>query len=137
RGGAGAAATVAPAGMALLDGGCDLRGRLHPARHRAAALPAPRGLLHQEPRVRHRARADGARVCAEDRIERRYPPHVGVVQAGRVAVMVMMTASSSQLPAPSAASETPARQLSDGAGGRKLRAASRKRRTGSWQLEAG
>ena len=50
------AALAPPARLAVLGGGRALRGGVHPAAHRAAALPAARGLLHEEPRVRHDAR---------------------------------------------------------------------------------
>ena len=51
------AAVDPPAGVALLAGRRDVRGGVHSAARRAAALPPARGLLHEEPRVRHHARA--------------------------------------------------------------------------------
>ena len=51
--------SLAPAGVAVLAGRRRVRSDLRAARHRAAALPPPRRLLHQEPRVRHHARARG------------------------------------------------------------------------------
>ena len=62
---------AAPAGLAVLDGRRGVRGGLRAARHRAAALPPPRRLLHQEPRVRHLARATRARLRAAGRPARR------------------------------------------------------------------
>ena len=51
------AAAAAPAGLAVLDGGRRLRSAVRAVRHRAADLPAARRFLHQEPGVRHHARA--------------------------------------------------------------------------------
>ena len=59
-----AAAAMAPAGLAVLAGRRAVRGGVRAARHRAADLPAPRRLLHQEPGVRHHARASRDRLRA-------------------------------------------------------------------------
>ena len=50
-------------------------------------LPPPRRLLHEEPGVRHHARADGDRVRAARRIARGHPPHAGLVPHRRMAVI--------------------------------------------------
>ena len=50
-----------------------------PLGHRAADLSPPRRLLHEEPRVRHHARAHGDRVRAAGRAARGHPPHAGLV----------------------------------------------------------
>ena len=60
----GAAATPALAGVAVLDCRLVVRDGVRAARDRAADLSPPRRLLHQEPRVRHHARANRARLRA-------------------------------------------------------------------------
>src|SRR4051794_28596463 len=82
RAGAGAAS----AGVAGVDGGGAVRGRLRPVRRRAAHLPAARGLFHQEPRVRHHAREDRDRLRAARRPPRGDPPHTRLVPDRRMAV---------------------------------------------------
>ena len=51
-----------------------------PLRHRTAHLPAPRGLLHQEPRVPDRSRASRAGLRARCRSAGRHSADAGVVQ---------------------------------------------------------
>ena len=66
--------------------GAVVRGGLRAARHRAADLSPPRRLLHQEPRVRHHARADGDRLRAAGRAARRDPADAGLVSRAWMAV---------------------------------------------------
>ena len=80
--------TPAPAGLAVLDGRRGVRGDLRAVRHRAADLSPARRLLHEEPRVRHHARAHGDRLRAARRAARRHPPHAGLVSRARMAVIM-------------------------------------------------
>ncbi len=70
-----------PAGLAVLGGGSAVRGGVRAAAGGAATLPPPRGLLHEEPRVRHLARAGRAGLRAEGHAARGGPPRARVVPA--------------------------------------------------------
>ena len=67
------------AGLAVLGGRRGVRGRVRAIRHRAADLPAARGLLHEEPGVRHHARARGNRLQPASGSSRRHRPHTRLV----------------------------------------------------------
>ena len=81
------APTRAPAGLAVLGGRRGVRGGLRAVRHRAADLSPPRRLLHEEPRVRHHARAGRDRLRAARRAARGDPPHAGLVPDAWLALM--------------------------------------------------
>ena len=60
--------------------------RLRPAGHRAAAAPAARGLLDEEPGLLDREGAAPARLRAEGGARRRHRPHGGGLPGGRLAM---------------------------------------------------
>ncbi len=68
--------------------GAACEAHLRAARSRAADLPAPRRLLHEEPRVRHQPRARGAGLCPGGRSAHGHAAHAGVVSRTGVAVDV-------------------------------------------------
>ena len=88
-----AAAGVEAARLAVLAGRRRVRSRLRAARHRAADISPARGLLHQEPRVRHQPGARRDRLRPAGRPARRHPTNAGVVQRARVAVNPRFRAS--------------------------------------------
>ena len=76
---AGAAPCGATPGLACLAGRRDVGGDLRSTQDRAAALPAPCRLLHQEPGVRHQPGAARTGVQSDRGIARRHSQDVGVV----------------------------------------------------------
>ena len=115
------AAVAPPAGVARLARRRGVRGGVRAAGHRAAAVPPARGLLHEEPGVRHLARARRAGVRPEGRPRRGHPPHAGLVPRTGVAVMADIPKAQDQL--------FDARQL----GARQVRPRSSSAAPGGWR----
>ena len=68
---------VAPAGVAVLAGGRDVRSGLRAVQDLAAALSPAGRFLHQEPRLRHHAGAAGTGIRAGGGPDRRHHAHAG------------------------------------------------------------
>ena len=84
-------------GVARLARRRGLRGAVRAAGHRTAPVPPARGLLHEEPRVRHLPRSSGTGLCPDGEPRRGHPPHAGLVPRTGVAVMAGIPKAQDQL----------------------------------------
>ena len=126
------APVAAPAGSSLparrVSGGEALR----PARHRAADLPPPGGLLHQEPGLQHREGPPSPGVSARGEARGRHPGDDGLVRGPRLPPA--QGAARGRLPAMTLAA-TPAREDADVESSSELYARRFAGPVGQWFLE--